>query len=370
MSDRLSVSVESAAPRVRRLGVLGLGEGRSVLMAAKRSARWNVARICDLDPALCQQRADEFDLGDCWTTRYDDLLTDRSIDVIAIYTPDALHAEHAAAALHAGMDVILTKPLIIDLSHADILLKAQDESGRRLMVGQSSRFIHPMQLQHADFRAGRHGRLVAVEAHYHADHRWFYREKKWSRGNGLNEIFQGLSHPVDLVRWYLPHIVEVFGYGVLTAPARALGQHAPDALHFVLRSTCGAVATVSGHYAQKPLPAQHQDMISCILRGEAGCSIANYQQLVYAAEFEGGDRIERDFSECAIYYWPWGGHDHHAGEFQNYIDYFAHCLDEGISPQPDLHDGIATIATLTAMNQSLELQRPVKLAEVTEHLAT
>ncbi|HMO27660.1 MAG TPA: Gfo/Idh/MocA family oxidoreductase, partial [Tepidisphaeraceae bacterium] len=91
-----------------------------------------------------------------------------------------MHAEHAIAALNAGKHVIVTKPLIVDLAHAPALIEAQRRTGRHLMVGQSSRFIHPMQAQRADL--ARHGRIIAVEAHYHGDHRWFYRQKSWSRG--------------------------------------------------------------------------------------------------------------------------------------------------------------------------------------------
>ena len=87
-----------------RLGVLGLGEGRSILSAALASEWWELACICDLDEALCRQRASEFGLTR-WTTRMEEMLADESIDVIGIYTPDPLHAEHIIASLRAGKHV-------------------------------------------------------------------------------------------------------------------------------------------------------------------------------------------------------------------------------------------------------------------------
>jgi len=42
------------------LGVLGLGEGRSILSAATASADYVVRGICDINEKLCKERAAEF----------------------------------------------------------------------------------------------------------------------------------------------------------------------------------------------------------------------------------------------------------------------------------------------------------------------
>src|SRR5204862_6652653 len=94
-----------------RLGVLGLGEGRSIISASLNSELWELARICDLNEDLCRERAAEFKFPQ-YTTSLDEMLADRSIDVIGIYTPDPLHATHVKACLDAGKHVICTKPLI------------------------------------------------------------------------------------------------------------------------------------------------------------------------------------------------------------------------------------------------------------------
>ena len=203
------------------LGVLGLGEGRSIISAALSSELWELRRICDLNEELCRQRSAEFAFPH-YTTRFDDLLSDSSIDVIGIYTPDPLHAKHIRACLESGKHVICTKPLIDNLAEARSLLEAGRRSGKRVMVGQSSRFFEPMLRQRADYEAGKHGELFSVESHYHADNRWFLK-KEWARAGGLKWLYGGLSHPVDLVRWYLPDIREVMGYGLLTENGRALG---------------------------------------------------------------------------------------------------------------------------------------------------
>src|SRR5215510_10900445 len=95
------------------IGILGLGEGRSTISAALQSKKLDLKMICDKDAELCRKRADEFKMYD-HTTEYVDMLRDDSIDIIAIYTPDHLHAEHVKQALLHNKHVVCTKPFIDD----------------------------------------------------------------------------------------------------------------------------------------------------------------------------------------------------------------------------------------------------------------
>src|SRR5947207_2189472 len=146
-----------------KLGVLGLGEGRSIISAALNSELWELGCICDLNEDLCKERAAEFRFNR-YTTRMDEMLSDPSIDAIRIYTPVPLHAKHIRQCLEAGKHVICTKPLLDNLKDAKTLLDVARKSDRRVFVGQSSRFFEPMMRQRADFEAGKHGNLFSVEA--------------------------------------------------------------------------------------------------------------------------------------------------------------------------------------------------------------
>lgn len=345
-----------------RLGVVGLGEGRSIISAALGSSLWELVRICDLNERLCKDRAAEFSFSR-WTTRMEELLGDSSIDVIGLYTPDSLHAKHIAQCLSAGKHVICTKPLIDNLADAPALLDAAKRSGRQVFVGQSCRFFGSMMRQRADFEAGRHGNLFSVEAHYHADNRWFL-ERDWARSGGLRWLFGGLSHPVDLVRWYLPEITEVMGYGLLTENGRRLGLKHPDAMHFVMATDDGRIARVSGCFSSPTVPAPRDSHITCVLRGLNGVSQADYGELRYTTHFTGQGPQHHSLEDQAPYYFRFEGRTHHAGEYQNYIEHFARCLKTGQTPKPDLEEGIGTVAVLAAMERAMQTRQPVKTAEM------
>ena len=169
------------------MGVLGLGEGRSVISAVLNSSQWELGNICDLNEELCKERCQEFGL-DKYTTSYEEMLSDPKIDVIGIYTPDQLHARHIKMALTAGKHVICTKPLMINLDEAKELIRVQKETNKAVFVGQSSRYFEPALRQRRDFEAGKHGELETIETHYISDSRWFL-ERAWSHQQGFSWMY-------------------------------------------------------------------------------------------------------------------------------------------------------------------------------------
>ncbi len=345
-----------------RLGILGLGEGRSTISAALASSKVELVQVCDLHLDLCKQRARECDFHN-YTTNLDDLLDNPQIEAIAIYTPDKLHARHIRLAMEAGKHVVCTKPLLDNLKEARDLLALQAKTGRRLLVGQSSRFFEPMKRQRVDYQQGLLGELITVESYYHADHRWFL-EKPWALESSFKWLYGGLSHPVDFIRWYLPNIEEVMGYGMLSTNGKAGGLHNEDTMHFIFQARDGRVARVSGAYTGPVQPVARDSEMSCILRGTQGCSQGDYMDLRYAIHTRDGEEQIITWEQRLKHYFRFEGKSHHAGEYQNYLEYFADSITDGFTAFPDLKEGIGTVVLLKAMEQSLRTGQPVKVAAV------
>jgi predicted dehydrogenase len=345
------------------IGILGLGEGRSTMSAALNTSKLKLKTICDLNEDLCKQRCKEFQFFN-YTTKYEDMLNDPGIDIIAIYTPDKFHAEHIKQALQANKHVICTKPLIDNLSKAQELFDLQQKTGKKVFVGQSSRFFEPAKRQRKDFEAGLVGDLITVESHYHADHRWFL-EKPWALESSFKWLYGGLSHPVDFIRWYLPDIEEVMGYGMISSNGKTAGLKNEDTMHFIFRATDGRIARVSGAYTGAIQPAQRDSGMSVIVRGTEGASQADYHELRYAiTDKTGEEKIVHWGDKTIKYYFRFEGQSHHAGEYQNYLEYFADSITNNTTAYPDLKEGIGTIALLQAMDKSLETGMPVKVSEI------
>jgi myo-inositol 2-dehydrogenase/D-chiro-inositol 1-dehydrogenase len=67
------------------------------------------------------------------------LLAEAGIEAVSVATPNHLHAEVAIAALRAGKDVLLEKPMACSAAECDALLAAERDTGRLVSVGHELR---------------------------------------------------------------------------------------------------------------------------------------------------------------------------------------------------------------------------------------
>lgn len=94
------------------------------------------------------------------TSSYDDLLSDPQTNWVAITTRHNLHAEQTLAALKAGKDVFVEKPLAMNRAELVEIYKAAGNE-RRIMVGFNRRFA-PMVAEMDAFLKGRQRPLIGM----------------------------------------------------------------------------------------------------------------------------------------------------------------------------------------------------------------
>ena len=374
MTDRLPTgrpvvgrrpSESDMAPEQRLgVGVVGLHEGQTMLTALTQTGLCRAVAGCDVSEERIGE-ARQRHPALFYTRSYDELLARPDVSIIAIYTPDSLHAEQITAAFRAGKDVLCTKPLVNSLDAAPRLLTAQRETGRRLQVGQSTRFFEPFRRQRAAFDAGEVGDVEVIDAHYNHRMDWFYDKSPWSIGE-TDWAFLGLSHPLDLVRWYLGRIVEVHAYGMNTALGRKHGVAGFDAYVVNLRSADGRLGRVLGNYGFTELPTA-RSMIECFLMGDRGSSLAKYPALEFVKLAADGTEVREDYRHTLTgYYFRHELVGMHYGEFANYADYFARSIMDGTPNSPDLAEGIETVCVMEAVRASAQSGGPVKMAPLYE----
>ncbi len=364
---------ERPEPRAdaKGLGVVGLHEGRTLLIAA--ATRCDAIRPvagCDLSAEKIE--ASRRELPDLfYTAAYEEMLAREDVDVVGIYTPDAHHAGHIVAAFEAGKDVICTKPIVNSLADARRVLEAGRRTGRRLLVGQSSRFFEPMLRQRRALERGEFGGLAGVEmveAHYVHRMDWYYRKSPWV-ATETDWVFLGLSHPIDLVRWYLGRIEEVHAYGRRSALGREFGVAGNDMYVVNLRSADGRLGRVMGHYGLHELP-RARNCIECLVCSTGGTSLAQYHDMKYIYTGRPDDEMT-EFVEDHLYagrhyYFNSEVHGMHYGEFANYAQYFAEGLIAGTPCSPELEEGVETYCVMEAVRRSAETGRAVAVGPLLE----
>ncbi len=75
-------------------------------------------------------------------SEFSEVLCDPFVDAVVLATPAVTHYEMAKAALEAGKDVLVEKPLAIEVKHGEDLVELAEATRRILMVGHILRY-HP-----------------------------------------------------------------------------------------------------------------------------------------------------------------------------------------------------------------------------------
>lgn len=74
------------------------------------------------------------------TTDYRQIINDPEVDLVMITTRHNLHAMMVVEALNAGKNVFVEKPLALNTAELDLIIDAQQSTGKNVMVGFNRRF--------------------------------------------------------------------------------------------------------------------------------------------------------------------------------------------------------------------------------------
>lgn len=97
---------------------------------------------------------------------FDDLLTDDSIELIVVNTPDFIHYEQAAEALKAGKHVVVEKPFVQNVEDGEALINLAKARNRLLSVYQNRRWDGDFLTVRKILESGMIGRPVEFESGY------------------------------------------------------------------------------------------------------------------------------------------------------------------------------------------------------------
>lgn len=96
-------------------------------------------------------------------TRYEDMLENPEVQVVAVTTPNALHAEQAIAAARAGKHVLCDKPLAGSASDAERVVEECRKAGVWLGINFQTRHFACFREARRIIEAGELGELIVVQ---------------------------------------------------------------------------------------------------------------------------------------------------------------------------------------------------------------
>ena len=185
-SGALSIQRVSGANDKILVGFIGVGNRGSQLLEGFMAQKdCQVAALCDVyEPYLARDRA-QVDAGilqslgagrvprmgetfDPPPARFKDfrrLLEQKEIDAVVIATPDHWHALQTIAALEAGKDVYVEKPLTVTIPEGRKMIEAGKRYGRVTQVGLHRRSSNLYRHVHTLVQKGKIGRVSVARAY-------------------------------------------------------------------------------------------------------------------------------------------------------------------------------------------------------------
>jgi predicted dehydrogenase len=167
----------AASDKPQRVGLIGCGwYGKCDLLRLIQVADVEVVSLCDVDKKMLAEAADIVagrqkskkkprTYGD-----YRAMLKEKDLDIVLIATPDHWHALPMIAAVEAGADVYVQKPISVDVSEGQAMLAAARRHKRVVQVGTQRRSTpHLIEARDRIIKEGKLGKigLVEIYCYYH-----------------------------------------------------------------------------------------------------------------------------------------------------------------------------------------------------------
>ncbi len=325
--------------------VIGLG------MMGQRHARvWaelpgtRLAAVYDVNADLAAEQAAAYDLSPA--ASLEEALSAPGVDLVSVCTDDRYHLEPCMAAARAGKQVLVEKPLALNLADADAIIAACDQAGVTLMVGHVVRFDPRYQAAKQAIDAGEVGDVI----HVYGRRNNILASGKRIGGRASVAFFLG-SHDLDLMRWFIgAEAVRVYA----ESSRKALADiGADDTIYTLLKYDNGAVGCLETCWA---IPEGVPNTLDARLEvvGTAGRVAVRVGD--ESLEVAGHDRARRP----DIAYGPVVCDLQH-GALRTQLEHFADCVRTGRPPLITPTDARAAVELCVAVHQSLDTGQPVVL---------
>lgn len=135
------------------------------------------------------------------------LAAGRLADAVVNATQDEMHHDSAIAALNAGYDMLLEKPIAPTLTETMEIIQAAERNQRKLLICHVLRFTGFFQKVHEILQSGRLGQIIHIA---HTENvSYFHMAHSYVRGNWRSTtiaapmILAKCCHDLDLVYWWL-----------------------------------------------------------------------------------------------------------------------------------------------------------------------
>lgn len=335
------------------IALIGCGTwGRVHARAYAASACVRLVSVCDQDAARAAAFAAEFGFSEHGTD-WRAILRRSDVKAVSVATPDFAHGEIALAAIEAGKDVLVEKPLATTIAECEEILAAQAKQGVKLMVDFHNRWNLPFVNLRRAIAAGELGSILMLNIRLNDTRFVPTRMLSWAaKSSPLH--FLG-SHVVDLIRFLSgATVTRVFSVS-RSVVLKGMGIDTPDFSQSLLELSTGGTALMETCWIlDEHAPSVFE--FHCEVVGSKGTAYVNASHHRMAEVYsEKGVELPDVSAAADLYGKPVG---FAIASIQHFVD----CITNDRTPIVTGEDGLAVARVLKAAEESALTGMPVAVS--------
>ena len=230
--------------------VIGVGwVGGTRAEALSRTALVDKLHLCDIRPERLAEVKALYKPATA-TADYNDIISNEKISVVYISTtPESNHYPICRDCLRNGKNVMLEKPIALELWEADELIQLARRGGLKFTIGYSQRFNTKIAYAKKKIVDGTLGKVVSVLVSRHLSRSL---GKKIASRVRLSPVVMESTHDLDFVFWLLEPAkpVRVYSQGAYGYMQPVNGSH--DIMFTTITMDNGVVVMIGGGWNLPP----------------------------------------------------------------------------------------------------------------------
>lgn len=234
-----------------KYALVGCGRIATNHIKAVINNQLELVAVCDILPEAMENLLRKHGLEkDIFIKRYTDykqMIAENQLELVSIATESGVHAEIALYCIEHGINIIVEKPIAMNISDADRIIEKSREKNVKVAACHQNRFNLAVQEMKKAICSGRFGKISHGSIHV----RWnrtkdYYDQAAW-RGKWASDggaLMNQCIHGIDLLRWMMDDGVdEVYG---VTAQQFHGYIECEDVGMAVVKFRNGAIGTIEG----------------------------------------------------------------------------------------------------------------------------
>lgn len=234
-----------------KYALIGCGRIATNHVTAAVNNNMEMVAVCDIVPEKMEAILKKHGLVDDKSikryTDYKKMIEENELELVSIATESGKHASIALDVIDAGINVIIEKPMAMNIADAEEIIKRAAEKNVKVSACHQNRFNVAIQEVRKAIEGERFGKL----SHASINVRWnrnkgYYDQAPW-RGTWEEDggcLMNQCIHGIDLLRWMMgDEVVEVYG-----ATRQQFHDYleAEDVGVAVVKFKNGAIGTIEG----------------------------------------------------------------------------------------------------------------------------